>query len=60
MWLEDLLPTQVPESRIMLFEYNSSSDGVDNIFDPNGFKYAAGSLLEQLLVLRNGTKVNFS
>jgi hypothetical protein len=41
----------------MLFEYNSSSAGTNNLLTPDGFNYAAKSLLEQLLNVRNGSKV---
>jgi hypothetical protein len=58
MWLEDLLSIHSPESRIMLFEFNSSSTGSGNLFSPEGFDRAAKSLLEQLFHVRNSSKVH--
>ena len=58
MWLQELLPKHMPNARIMIYGYNSDSDGENALLSTKGLDYAAVKLLEGLTEKRLDRQVN--
>ena len=58
MWLEELLPPNMPNARIMLFGYNCHSNGEDSLLSAAGLTHAAETLVTALDSNRAGATVS--
>ena len=48
MWLEELLPQEMPNARVMLFAYNCRVTGEKSLLSAKGLTHAAEALLAAL------------
>lgn len=58
MWLQDLLPKQMPNARIMTFGYDGDIAGESALLSAHGLSNAAAMLLTCLASMRQDQWVN--